>query len=287
MSLWHLIRLWTVRRSWKTAENSFVTHMWTRRFIPWYACGKTPIYAQRFAMNLELLLLMSQRQPWPRDYRWRTGGESARHAKATSGFFARSVADRNIFGLKVRFVDTTDVDGFFDNPTEPRKPLRLSTTTRRGPSTKRAYRVNQNLVAFDLCFYICSSSPWTLKVVKLRKQQTTNNTPKLSKRDLNVSVKQDVPTFGYYQLALGMKHLPRRLPKNLRLRWILLPSNLVVLMNGTITCLSKVLTLQMSVKSNLLLWPNYCSKPICYMKLSDLNGKTIVSWSSAEYTLFS
>ena len=44
--------------------------------------------------------------------------------------FARSVADRIIFMAEGQIlVDTTDVDGFFDNPTEPHSFLRLSTTT--------------------------------------------------------------------------------------------------------------------------------------------------------------
>ena len=41
--------------------------------------------------------------------------------------FARSVADRIIFMAEGQvLVDTTDVDGFFDNPTEPRAVQFLS-----------------------------------------------------------------------------------------------------------------------------------------------------------------
>ena len=41
--------------------------------------------------------------------------------------FARSVADRIIFMAEGQIlVDTTDVDGFFDNPTEPRAVQFLS-----------------------------------------------------------------------------------------------------------------------------------------------------------------
>jgi len=41
--------------------------------------------------------------------------------------FARSVADRIIFMAEGQvLVDTTDVDGFFDNPTEPRAAKFLS-----------------------------------------------------------------------------------------------------------------------------------------------------------------
>ena len=47
--------------------------------------------------------------------------------KEAVGGFARSVADRIIFMAEGQvLVDTTDVDGFFDNPTEPRAVQFLS-----------------------------------------------------------------------------------------------------------------------------------------------------------------
>ena len=64
--------------------------------------------------------------------------------------FARSVADRIIFMAEGQIlVDTTDVDGFFDNPTEPRAVQFLSKIMFKSTPKEVAYDFQKNLTLPD------------------------------------------------------------------------------------------------------------------------------------------
>ena len=100
-------------------------------FIPWYAfwwAKQRIAIARGLAMNPELLLFDEPTSALDPEtigdvlavmQNLAKGGMNMVVVTHEMGF-ARSVADRIIFMAEGQvLVDTTDVDGFFDNPTEP------------------------------------------------------------------------------------------------------------------------------------------------------------------------